>query len=162
MKNLFKLNEIWLLDNAELIKNEGALKTWIHTLPYNVIEDGLLPSKTSKLKMKWKGKKTDLIRGFYIWKGMMISKRFYDLLQKFNLPEHKAYKLSLEHRGVIYPDDYYWVQFVLLSISESDVQTIPYDLFHYKSCPHGFVISEVLYNAIKSENISGITLEKLE
>jgi hypothetical protein len=162
MKNLFILDEIWQLDNAELIKNEGALKTWIHTLPYDVIEDGLLPPETSKLIMKWKGKKTDLIRGFYVGKGMMISKRFYDLLQKFNLPEHKAYKLCIDHRGVSYPDDYFWVQFILLPIYEFAVQTIPYDLFHFRSCPHCFVVSETLYDAIKSENITGITLEKFD
>jgi hypothetical protein len=162
MKDFYILNELWQLDNAAIIKNEGALKTWIHTLSYDFIEDGLLPLETATLIMKWKAKKTDLIRGFYINKGMLISKRFYDLLQTFNLPEHKAYKLNVVYRGVSYPDAYFWVQFVRLPISVSEIQTVPFDLFHFKNCPHCFVVSSLLHDAIKSENISGVTLEKFD
>ncbi len=112
------------------IKNGGDLLRYIdNQCDYDSF--ALTPlSLNYPLEVYAKSKMADVMAGFNSFKGLLISNRLKDILEKFNLPPNKCYSVSLKHKNIT-NDNYYWIHILMHPTSNLPIDFPKSQFFKY-------------------------------
>lgn len=72
-------------------------------------------------------KASDLLSVAMIGNGFLVSNKLKNILEQFNLPEHKFYQAPVHHKKQIL--DYYWLQIICDFTAEVDFQASTFHMY---------------------------------
>lgn len=62
------------------------------------------------LSLKYKAKRTDIIKDFFTSDGLLVSHKLKLILETFKLPEHRFYPATIVHKKIEYK--YHWLRII--------------------------------------------------